>query len=404
MPDVKQSSGQQAAHELARMLSRLLRSPTACFATGVATAVAFALLRRRIKALADADDDADPDDERQVLLPKPPALDVASGRASAADTADGTFSPLSPCSPARQASLGRPAPSLRRGMSIADVAEMAISKLAKGVSGTLQERMTFVERRYFTPPRFTVEMCEASDADLRPWQEMRQRWLLAVADGSVPAPKVHNRLWVTYRMWVDANVAGREGRPDMFHNFCIARALGVPTPSVGGGPRWWTGAEAGDLIACLAAEGVLVRGCETGKAAMEDFLQASLEAYNGRFLLAQNRTVSGFTRADEGTWTGGYFFVQLADPQLGAFRNDADWAEEVTMLRLAVQHVNRLKPKFLLVSGDLTNVWPSAKTRDILAAQVGDAPCSPLSVSSLSLSLSLHLSINPSLAPSLPPD
>ena len=44
-------------------------------------------------------------------------------------------------------------------------------------------------------------------------------------------------------------------------------------------------------------------------------------------------------------------------------------AEEVTMLRLAVQHVNRLKPRFLLVSGDLTNAWPSAKTREIVAAQ-----------------------------------
>ena len=80
------------------------------------------------------------------------------------------------------------------------------------------------------------------------------------------------------------------------------------------------------------------------------------------------------------------------------------------MLRLAVQHVNRLKPRFLLVSGmpsphteprashacmpsdglrccmvacplmvsgslacvrtgDLTNAWPSAKTREIVAAQ-----------------------------------
>lgn len=62
----------------------------------------------------------------------------------------------------------------------------------------------------------------------------------------------------------------------------------------------------------------------------------------------------------EGEWSGAYDFVQLADPQLGMLHGDADWTEELTMLRLAVQHTNRLRPRFLLISGDLINAFPSA--------------------------------------------
>ena len=39
------------------------------------------------------------------------------------------------------------------------------------------------------------------------------------------------------------------------------------------------------------------------------------------------------------------------------------------MLKMAVQHVNRLKPKFLLVSGDLTNAWPCKENARVIAAQ-----------------------------------
>ena len=182
--------------------------------------------------------------------------------------------------------------------------------------------MAFVERRFFEPPRQTVELCRNPEegVSVRPWQAQRQRWLLSIADGQTSKPKVHNRLWVTYRTWVDKYVAGREGRPDIFHNFCIARALGVKVPCHAGGTgmRWWTGTEAGDLLSCLAASGVLVRGSDSGKAALEEFLSATLDAYNNRFQLAHNRTVQGFTMEEEGPWSGGYDFVQLADPQVCA--------------------------------------------------------------------------------------
>ena len=185
-----------------------------------------------------------------------------------------------------------------------------------------EDKMAFVERRFFEPPRQTVELCRNPEegVSVRPWQAQRQRWLLSIADGQTSKPKVHNRLWVTYRTWVDKYVAGREGRPDIFHNFCIARALGVKVPCHAGGTgmRWWTGTEAGDLLSCLAASGVLVRGSDSGKAALEEFLSATLDAYNNRFQLAHNRTVQGFTMEEEGPWSGGYDFVQLADPQVCA--------------------------------------------------------------------------------------
>ena len=72
----------------------------------------------------------------------------------------------------------------------------------------------------------------------------------------------------------------------------------------------------------------------------------------------QNHTIAGLGPAEEGAWRGSYYFVQLADPQLGMLHRDASWREELAMLALAVEHVNRLKPRFVVVSGDLINGFP----------------------------------------------
>ena len=77
-------------------------------------------------------------------------------------------------------------------------------------------------------------------------------------------------------------------------------------------------------------------------AALRAWLTASLTAFNGRFHLAENRVFQGLEYESEGEWQGGYDFVQLADPQLGMLHRDRYWTEELTMLRLALQHVNRL--------------------------------------------------------------
>jgi len=50
-----------------------------------------------------------------------------------------------------------------------------------------------------------------------------------------------------------------------------------------------------------------------------------------------------------------FFFVQLADPQLGMFSDNKDFAQETANLEFAVATINRLRPAFVVVSGDLVN-------------------------------------------------
>lgn len=49
------------------------------------------------------------------------------------------------------------------------------------------------------------------------------------------------------------------------------------------------------------------------------------------------------------------FFVQMADPQLGMFTKDADTVQEEANLNFVVANINRLKPAFVIVCGDLVN-------------------------------------------------
>jgi serine/threonine-protein phosphatase CPPED1 len=50
-----------------------------------------------------------------------------------------------------------------------------------------------------------------------------------------------------------------------------------------------------------------------------------------------------------------YFFVQLADPQLGASSGDRDFAQETANYEFTVASINRLRPKFVVICGDLIN-------------------------------------------------
>jgi 3',5'-cyclic AMP phosphodiesterase CpdA len=49
------------------------------------------------------------------------------------------------------------------------------------------------------------------------------------------------------------------------------------------------------------------------------------------------------------------FFVQLADPQFGAFTQDKDFVQETANYEFAVANVNRLRPAFVVICGDLIN-------------------------------------------------
>ena len=58
------------------------------------------------------------------------------------------------------------------------------------------------------------------------------------------------------------------------------------------------------------------------------------------------------------------FFIQLADPQLGAFTQDKDFAQETANYEFAVANVNRLRPAFVVICGDLINKTGDKKQAD----------------------------------------
>lgn len=52
---------------------------------------------------------------------------------------------------------------------------------------------------------------------------------------------------------------------------------------------------------------------------------------------------------------GGLFFVQFSDTQFGFSNNDIDFVQDTANAEFAVATVNRLKPAFVIVTGDLVN-------------------------------------------------
>ena len=51
-----------------------------------------------------------------------------------------------------------------------------------------------------------------------------------------------------------------------------------------------------------------------------------------------------------------FFFVQITDPQMGMFTTNQDFAQETANLELAVATINRWRPAFVVVSGDMVNL------------------------------------------------
>jgi 3',5'-cyclic AMP phosphodiesterase CpdA len=50
-----------------------------------------------------------------------------------------------------------------------------------------------------------------------------------------------------------------------------------------------------------------------------------------------------------------FFFIQLSDPQFGMFTSNKDFAQETANFEFAVATVNRLRPAFVIITGDLVN-------------------------------------------------
>ncbi|XP_077595385.1 serine/threonine-protein phosphatase CPPED1 [Stigmatopora nigra] len=93
------------------------------------------------------------------------------------------------------------------------------------------------------------------------------------------------------------------------------------------------------------------------------------------FLRAQNRTFGGLSEDLEREWTGPFYFIQAADPQLGLMKawreGDCDgggdeWAEEVELTKRAVEATNRLRPRprFMVLCGDLVHAMPGTPFRE----------------------------------------
>lgn len=65
-------------------------------------------------------------------------------------------------------------------------------------------------------------------------------------------------------------------------------------------------------------------------------------------LLAGQNTLSP---ADDGS----LFFIQMSDPQFGMITENRDFLQETANLEFAIATANRLKPRFVIVTGDLVN-------------------------------------------------
>jgi 3',5'-cyclic AMP phosphodiesterase CpdA len=61
---------------------------------------------------------------------------------------------------------------------------------------------------------------------------------------------------------------------------------------------------------------------------------------------------AGPARADDAK---GFFFIQLTDPQLGMYTANKDFRQETANFEFAIATINRLKPAFVVVTGDLVN-------------------------------------------------
>ncbi|MEY2882075.1 MAG: hypothetical protein RLZZ15_4455 [Verrucomicrobiota bacterium] len=50
-----------------------------------------------------------------------------------------------------------------------------------------------------------------------------------------------------------------------------------------------------------------------------------------------------------------FFFIQLSDPQMGMFADNANFTQDAANFEFAVAAVNRLRPAFVVITGDLVN-------------------------------------------------
>lgn len=82
------------------------------------------------------------------------------------------------------------------------------------------------------------------------------------------------------------------------------------------------------------------------------FLERTLTLAAG--LAATGCALRGPSRIDW-PWRKPFFFLQLADPQLGFLTDNRDLGPDAALFTRAIAHANRLRPEFVVVCGDLVN-------------------------------------------------
>ncbi len=70
--------------------------------------------------------------------------------------------------------------------------------------------------------------------------------------------------------------------------------------------------------------------------------------------LASSLLWSAFGAPQQGTGDT-FFFLQMSDPQFGMYTKDRDFKQETTNYEFAIATANRLRPRFVIVCGDLVN-------------------------------------------------
>jgi len=66
-------------------------------------------------------------------------------------------------------------------------------------------------------------------------------------------------------------------------------------------------------------------------------------------------TLGAAARTSQAPADAPFFFLQFSDPQFGMFTADKDFVQETANVEFAIATANRLKPAFVVITGDLVN-------------------------------------------------
>jgi 3',5'-cyclic AMP phosphodiesterase CpdA len=69
------------------------------------------------------------------------------------------------------------------------------------------------------------------------------------------------------------------------------------------------------------------------------------------FLTVPLRIIAAQDRDDDNP----FFFVQITDPQLGMFENNAGFSKEIDLYKSAVSQINKIEPDFVVITGDFVH-------------------------------------------------